>query len=128
MQTVDYVVNCNDTSQYWEALAELIRPLGRVCLLVDARQPHDINLYKRKSAGIEWEFMGARSVWPELDLSRHGSILKHAADWFEVGALQSTLWQQLEPASVEAFAEGHRQLEEGRAIGKIVVNFIPSEG
>lgn len=118
---VDYVVNCSDTTQYWAALADLIRPMGKICLLVDARETHDINLYKRKSVGIEWEFMGARSIWPELDMSRHGEILKNVTVWFETGKLKSTLRKRLSPPSAETFAIGHKCLEAGSTIGKLVV-------
>lgn len=118
---VDYVFNCNDTSRYWNILPELLRPMGRVCLLVDATGPVDINLYKRKSIGIEWEFMGARSIWPDLDMAPHGRILQQAASELASGRLRTTLNQRLQPASAELLATAHAELESGTTIGKTVI-------
>lgn len=95
--------------------------MGRVCLLVDATGPVDINLYKRKSIGIEWEFMGARSIWPDLDMAPHGRILQQAASELASGRLRTTLNQRLQPASAELLATAHAELESGTTIGKTVI-------
>ncbi|MCD8481613.1 MAG: zinc-binding alcohol dehydrogenase family protein [Verrucomicrobia bacterium] len=120
----DFIVNCNDTSDYWNILAELIQPMGRICLLVDAKQPHDLNIYKRKSVGIEWEFMGARTLWPEADASVHGKILNKAKAWLESGHLRPTLCREAGLASPQLIELEHLKLEQGCNIGKTVMRLI----
>ena len=118
----DYILCCSDTSSYFAAMAEMIRPQGRVCVLVDAAGPVDINLYKGKSAAIVWESMFTRALFRTDDMSQQQHILEQVAQLADAGALKTTLSQTLSPISAANLREAHARLESGSTIGKIVLS------
>ena len=103
-------------------MAEMIRPQGRVCVLVDAAGPVDINLYKGKSAAIVWESMFTRALFRTDDMSQQQHILEQVAQLADAGALKTTLSQTLSPISAANLREAHARLESGSTIGKIVLS------
>jgi NADPH2:quinone reductase len=42
---------------HWKAMAECIRPQGRIVLIDDPVNSLDITVFKFKSVAISWEFM-----------------------------------------------------------------------
>lgn len=122
---VDAIANFCDTDSYWPVMAELIRPQGAIVAIVGNRQPLDLNLLKAKSVSFHWEFMFTRSQFRTADRSRQGEILERLAELVEAGELRSTLNTALAPISPATLAQAHGQLEEGRSIGKIVLEGWP---
>jgi zinc-binding alcohol dehydrogenase family protein len=118
----DYILCCSDTSQYFAAMAEMVRPQGRVCVLVDAAGPLDINLYKGKSAALVWESMFTRALFRTDDMVQQQHILERVARLVDDGALKTTLGRTLSPINAANLREAHARLESGRTIGKIVLN------
>ncbi|WP_294947745.1 zinc-binding alcohol dehydrogenase family protein [Sulfurivirga sp.] len=114
--------NLNDTL---EAMAQAVRPFGRVCALASAKGPVDINLFKDKSVGFEWTFMFTRAkhgVAPE----RQGAWLRRIARWVDGGQLRGiarTDWGELSP---ETLARAFEEVRSGRMIGKGVLT-LPQE-
>lgn len=47
--TVEYILNTSSTEQHWMAMAEAIKPQGRLCGIVDTMEPVDLNVLKRKA-------------------------------------------------------------------------------
>lgn len=118
----DYILCCSDTSQYFAAMAEMIRPQGRVCVLVDAAGPLDINLYKGKSAALAWESMFTRALFRTDDMAQQHHILERVASLVDSGSLRTTLSQTLSPINAANLREAHAKLEAGSTIGKIALS------
>lgn len=121
LQNVDTIANFSDTDTYWEAMAEWIRPQGAIVAIVGNRAPLDLNLLKAKSVSFHWEFMFTRPQFRTPDRGRQGEILERLAELVEAGEIRSTAVTRLEPISPENLARAHGLLEEGRTLGKIVL-------
>jgi zinc-binding alcohol dehydrogenase family protein len=121
---VDYVLCFNNTDHYWQPMAEVIKPQGRICSIVENRQPLELGLLKNKSASFSWEFMFTKSMYETENMSSQHQILNRAAELLEQGTLQSTLTEQLDALSPQTLAEAHGQLEAGGMIGKLVLGEI----
>jgi NADPH2:quinone reductase len=85
LKNVDYIFNTANTSQYWSQMAEVIRPFGRICSIVESAEPVDLTLMMKKSVSFSWELMFTRSLYETEDLSRQSEILEQVARW--VGSL-----------------------------------------
>src|SRR5690606_27625602 len=48
---------------YWEEIAEIIAPQGKICGIVDSQSPLEFNLLKNKSVTFCWEFMFTRPLF-----------------------------------------------------------------
>jgi len=118
---VDGIANFCDTDGYWSAMAQLVRPQGSIVAIVGNRQPLDLNLLKAKSASFHWEFMFTRPQFQTPDRGRQGEILARLADLVEAGELRSTARTHLGAISAANLGRAHQLLEEGRSIGKIVL-------
>jgi NADPH2:quinone reductase len=125
---VDAIANFSDTDAYWAAMAELIRPQGAIVAIVGNRQPLDLNLLKAKSASFHWEFVFTRPQFRTPDRGRQGEILARLAALVEAGELRSTARTHLGPISAAGIGQAHRLLEEGRSIGKIVLEGWQEDG
>jgi len=123
---VDAIANFSDTDAYWPVMAELIRPQGAIVAIVGNRQPLDLNVLKAKSVSLHWEFMFTRPQFRTPDRQRQGEILAALASAVEAGELRSTLNTHLTPISPATLAQAHGRLEEGRSIGKIVLEGWPA--
>ncbi|SDJ90851.1 zinc-binding alcohol dehydrogenase family protein [Microbulbifer yueqingensis] len=119
--TVDYILCLNDTDQHWNAMANAIAPQGRICGIVDNRDPLPLNLLKSKSATFAWEFMFTRSRYRTPDMQRQGEILNEIARLVDEGVLKSTVNQVLEPINAANLRQAHALIESGHTIGKIVL-------
>jgi len=118
---VDTIANFSDTDAYWEVMAQLIRPQGAIVAIVGNRAPLDLNLLKAKSVSFHWEFMFTRPQFRTPDRGRQGEILERLAELVEAGEIRTTAVTHLEPICAATLARAHGLLEEGRTIGKIVL-------
>jgi zinc-binding alcohol dehydrogenase family protein len=115
------VLCAHDTDTYFDEMARLVAPQGMVCAVASARQKHDIQPLMAKSAGFVWELMFTRSMFQTDDMSLQGEILRTVARLVDEGAMRTTLTEQLSGLSAATFVAAHERLEEGRMIGKLVV-------
>lgn len=122
IETVDYILCLNDTDQHWPAMATAIAPQGRICSIVDNREPLPLNLLKPKSATFVWEFMFTRPLYQTHDMIRQQQALNEIAALVDRDELRSTVNQVLEPINAANLREAHRQIESGHTIGKIVLS------
>lgn len=120
-EAVDLIANFSDTDAYWEAMAELIAPLGSIVAIVGNRHPLDLNLLKAKSVTFAWEFMFSRSQFQTPDMGRQGEILDRLAELLEAGELRPTLGRTLSPINAANLEIAHAQLATGSTIGKIAL-------
>jgi zinc-binding alcohol dehydrogenase family protein len=121
LPVVDAIANFADLDAHWQAMAELIRPQGRIVAIVSSRGPLNLNLLKDKSAGFAWEYMFTRARHATADLARQGEILAAVAERIDAGRLRTTLRETLAPISAETLRQAHAQLETGRTVGKIAL-------
>jgi NADPH2:quinone reductase len=45
-----FIFCCNNTDRYFDKLAQMIAPEGKICSIVETHQPQDINVLMSKSA------------------------------------------------------------------------------
>ncbi|WOX04771.1 zinc-binding alcohol dehydrogenase family protein [Microbulbifer pacificus] len=119
---VDYILCLADTDQHFPAMANAIKPQGKICCVVDNKEPLPLNLLKPKSATFVWEFMFTRSQFATDDMDRQGWILEQIAELVDNETLVTTVSDTVEPISATNLRLAHRQLETGRTIGKLVLS------
>lgn len=116
-QGVDLVFSTSGTDTNLSAYAEVLRPFGRI-VAVDDFGELPIGLLKPKSIAFDWEFMFTRSLFQTSDQEVQHRILTRVARLVDVGAIASTLTQELSPINAANLRYVHRMLESGGAIGK----------
>ena len=117
----DYIFCMSDTDTYFDTMAQLIAPQGKICAIVSTVKNHDLNQLKNKSASLVWEFMFTRSMFETEDMYKQGEILDSVSQLLDEGFLQSTLNENLGKISVDNLIKAHEKIESGRTIGKIVL-------
>jgi NADPH:quinone reductase-like Zn-dependent oxidoreductase len=119
---VDSILNTADTAGYWEQMADLIRPFGRITSIVESATPVDLTLLMKKSATFSWELMFTRSLFQTEDMAEQGQILTRVSKWIEEKKLVPTLTQVPGVISAANIRAAHAVLESGKGIGKIVLS------
>ncbi len=119
---LDYILCNNDTDGYFEAMAEIVKPQGRICSIVETAKPVNLDLLKSKSATFVWEFMFTRSMYKTDDMIAQHHILQRVAQLIDDGTLVTTLNQVLKPINAANLRKAHAQLESGSTIGKLVLS------
>jgi NADPH:quinone reductase len=120
-ENVDYVLIFNDTDKHFPAAAEVIKPQGSICSIVENSRPLEVELLKSKSAAFHWEFMFTRSMFGTPDMIEQHKLLSEVARLIDAGTLTTTLGRNLGKIDAANLREAHRLLEEGRSIGKLVL-------
>jgi NADPH:quinone reductase len=122
----DYILCFNSTEKHVLNMADVIRPQGRICTIVETAddQPVNVNLFQLKSVGFMWELMFTRTIFQTEDMIEQHRLLNEASALFDAGALRSTLTVTYDEFSPESFKKAHALLEQGTCIGKIVIGGI----
>ena len=115
-----YVFSTTHTGSYLTQIAELIAPQGQFGLIDDPEQL-DINLFKRKSISVHWEFMFTRSMFQTADMQAQGGLLQQVAQLIESQKICSTMNQVVGSINAENIRQAHRAIESERTQGKIVL-------
>ncbi|MCE3254332.1 MAG: NADPH:quinone reductase [Cellvibrio sp.] len=123
---VDYIFCLNNTDQHWPTMAELIKPQGLICSIVELAGQVDLNLLKNKSVSFSWELMFTRSLFETDDIVEQHHLLNRVAQLIDDGSIKTTLNQVLSPINAENLRTAHAQLESGRTVGKIVLEHWPA--
>jgi zinc-binding alcohol dehydrogenase family protein len=118
---VDYVLIFNDTDTHFPAAAKVIRPQGGICTIVENAKPLAVELLKAKSGAFHWEMMFTRSMYETDDMIEQHNLLDELSGLIDSALLRTTVGQHLGPINAENLRQAHALLEEGRAIGKIVL-------
>ena len=118
---VDYILCLNKTDQHWSAMAKLIKPQGKICSIVAASNV-DLSLLKSKSATFVWEFMFTRSMYKTPDMIEQQRLLNNVAELIDKGVLVTTVNTLLHPINAENLRKAHKMIEQGNAIGKLVLS------
>lgn len=117
---VDYILCLNNTDQHWPAMAEAIKPQGRICSIVETTAV-DLDLLKSKSASFVWEFMFTRSMYQTPDMIEQQRLLNKIAVLIDKGELVTTINDVIQPINAENLRKAHAMIEQGNAIGKVVL-------
>jgi NADPH:quinone reductase len=118
-----WILCLQDTDEYFASMAELIRPQGKICSIVETRKEVPLGLLKNKSASFHWELMFTRSMYQTADMAEQGRIVEEVVRLFASGELKSALSKTYHGLTAENFRNAHAELESGRTVGKIVVEF-----
>ncbi|MBD3883994.1 zinc-binding alcohol dehydrogenase family protein [Phormidium tenue FACHB-886] len=121
---VDYILCFNNTDQYFPDMADVIKPQGKICSIVEAKHPLDMNLLKNKSASFVWEFMFTKAMYETENMQSQHDLLNQAADLVDQQVLQTTMTEHLGSLNPASLAEAHARLESGKTIGKLVLSGI----
>jgi NADPH2:quinone reductase len=115
-----FVFSTTGTSGHLAAIAELIAPQGRFAL-IDDPETLDVNVFKRKSVSIHWEFMFTRSMFHTADIDAQGALLAEVSRLVDEGVLTTTLAEVLGTINAANLKRAHAILESGKARGKLVL-------
>ncbi len=120
---VQYIASLTQTSTHYKEIVEILAPQGKLCLIDDPDPILDINLLKRKSATICWEFMFTRTAFQTEDLARQGEILNELARLVDEKKVRTTMKENYGAVSAVNLKRAHAKLESGSTIGKIVLEW-----
>lgn len=118
---VDYILCLHNTELHWDAMAELVAPLGSICSLVTANKDLDMLLLKDKSASFSYEFMFTKAMFKTQMITQQ-HILNKVSDLIDQQALKTSMNKHMSPINAETMKEAHKLLESQRSIGKIVMS------
>ena len=118
---VDYILNCADTAEHWDAMAELIAPEGKIACIVGSERPVDLRKLMLKSVTFAWEHMSTRPIFATNTMRRQHRILEQLADRVEAGEIRSTLTKTLHGLSAATLRQAHAKLEARSMIGKLSI-------
>jgi len=117
---VTHIASLNGTDTYFESYTELLAPFGKIGL-IDDPQNVNVNLMKRKSLSLHWEFMYTHSMFQTKDMSKQGELLNRVSELIDNNAIQTTVGKNLGIINAVNLKVAHAEIEAGRAIGKIVL-------
>ena len=115
---VDYIFCLNSTEKHITNMAEVIRPQGKLCLIVETKGPVNINPFQRKSVALCWELMFTRAIFETPDMQAQHDLLNEASALFESGTLRTTRTRSFGPLNADNLRKAHAAIEKGDMIGK----------
>ena len=121
-KSVDYIANFSgELDAYWDAMAEMIAPFGRMVAIVGNARPLASDVVRAKSVTFSWEFMFTRSRFQAPDMIEQHKLLNQVADWLDAGRLKGTLKETMSPINAANLRAAHARLESGTMLGKLVL-------
>ncbi|CAM3493317.1 zinc-binding alcohol dehydrogenase family protein [Thalassospira profundimaris] len=121
---VDYIFCTSETDQYFDVMASVIAPQGRIVTITEAQENHNVDLLKAKSASFSYEFMFTRSMFQTADMIEQHKLLATVAQLVDEGTITNTANESFGALSPESLQKAHALLESGKAIGKIIFDGI----
>lgn len=121
VKELPYILCLYNPNAYWEEMAKIIQPQGRICSIVDADRPVDLSLLKNKSVTFSWEFMFTRSMYQTEDMGRQGEILTEIAKMYDQEILNKTMTKHMHPINAENIEDAHKIVGSSKMIGKLVL-------
>ena len=118
---VDYIFCLNSTEKHIQNMADVIKPQGKLCTIVETKGPVNINPFQRKSVAFCWELMFTRPMFETPDMEAQHDLLNEAASLLESGALRTTHTRSFGPLNAENLRKAHAAIEQGDSIGKLTL-------
>lgn len=97
------------------------KPLADELALIDDPETLDVVPLKAKSLSLHWEFMFTRSMFETDDMIAQHQLLTRVAALIDNHTIKTTLGEHYGAITAANLQKAHRQLETGRAVGKIVL-------
>ncbi|XP_075973326.1 zinc-type alcohol dehydrogenase-like protein SERP1785 [Anticarsia gemmatalis] len=119
---VDYILVNYDPAPYWDTLMTVIKPQGKICLIVDTSTPLDLRPLKDKSLTLVSEMMFTRLKYNTEDKMRQHQLLKEVSRLLDEGKLKCTLTKTMSPINAANLREAHRIIERQKMVGKLVLS------
>lgn len=117
----DYVLCLSSPDLYWPAFPKLVKPQGKVGMIVRTVRPVDLAILHDKSIAVCLEGMFTRSTFQTPDMAAQHTLLDEAAGLIEAGMLKTTLTRNLGKIDAANLKLAHKMLEEGHVTGKLVL-------
>lgn len=117
----DYVLCFTSTDAYWTQFPKLLKPQGKLGLIVRTTKPVDLSILHDKSIGIFLEGMFTRSTFRTHDMIAQHQLLNETASLVESGIVRTTLKENLGRICAANLKRAHQRLEQGHVIGKLVL-------
>ncbi len=121
-----FIFSVTHSSQHRLAMAEIIAPMGRICLIDDFPEGFDILAFKMKVVSLHWEFMFSRPMFQTPDMIEQHKLLTQVAELIDSGKIRTTLDTVMGPITAENLRKAHAIIESNRARGKIVLEGFPA--
>ncbi|MDU2481670.1 MAG: zinc-binding alcohol dehydrogenase family protein [Klebsiella sp.] len=120
ISAVTHVASLTNTEQHFNALIDALAPQGKLAL-IDDPETLDVVPLKAKSLSLHWEFMFTRSMFETDDMIAQHQLLTRVAALIDSHTIKTTLGEHYGAITAANLQKAHRQLETGRAVGKIVL-------
>ena len=117
----DFVLCFSSSDLYWPAFPRLVKPQGKVGMIVRTVKPVDLAILHDKSISVCLEGMFTRSSFQTPDMAAQHTLLDEAAGLIEVGMLKTTMTRNLGKIHAANLKLAHKMLEEGHVTGKLVL-------
>jgi len=121
MDDVTHVISLNHTDDHFDQLIEVLAPQGKFALIDDPQTLLDIRKLKKKSLSLHWELMFTRSMFETDDITKQRDLLDRVAELIDAGSIRTTVGAHYGAICAENLRRAHRDIESGKAIGKIVL-------
>lgn len=121
IEAVDYILCLNSTAAHWTQMADAIATQGKICAIVPAGEPVNLDAMFNKSVAIHWELMFTRPMFQTPDMTEQHRLLDALSDLVDTGKIKSTLTLRLSPINAANLERAHEKLAGGDMIGKLVL-------
>ncbi|WP_437914432.1 zinc-binding alcohol dehydrogenase family protein [Sorangium sp. So ce302] len=121
IQHVELIFDTQSTEAWWDTMADLVAPRGRIVGIVEAKAPLDLGKLMSKSATFAWELMFTRSLYETADMAAQRAILTRVAAWVDEGRVRTTRREHFGRISAANLRAAHARIESGQAVGKLVL-------
>ena len=118
---LNYVFTSHTDATLIATLAEAVRPFGQI-VGIDDPAGLDMMPLKSRSLTWHWESMFSRSQYQTSDMVEQHHQLDTVSRLLDEGVLRTTLTTTLTGFDAATLREGHRLVESGKMIGKVVVS------
>ena len=119
---VDFIVCCSAAAAYLDTMSQLIAPFGHICAVMADLDPVPFGGLRLRSASFGMEFMGLRSMGPQIE--KHGAILTRISHLIDEGRLADLSTQRLKPINADTLRRAHTLAEQGGQ-GKVTISQWP---
>jgi NADPH2:quinone reductase len=117
----DYVLCFSSSDTYWPAFPKMVKPQGKIGMIVRTVRPVDLAILHDKSITVCLEGMFTRSTFQTPDMAAQHALLDETAGLVEAGVLRSTMTNNLGKIDAANLRRAHKMLEEGHVTGKLVL-------
>ncbi len=127
LKSVTHVISLNQTDQHFDEIIKVLAPFGHLALIDDPKEPIDILKMKTKSLSLHWELMFTRSMFQTPDIEQQGELLQKVSALIDEGKIVTTIGEHYGEINAQNLRRAHAFIEQGRAIGKIVLEGFCNE-